>query len=252
MSKFGKYELLTVDSPKTRKGESIGYLTGVLYLAPYDSAGVGNVCPWASVGCVATCLNTAGRGGIIAKGQTTNVIQEARKRRTRAFFAHRGEFIATLYRDIDKLRIRAQREGMRVSVRLNGTSDLRFDAFAVQLFRAFPDVQFYDYTKDPNKLRDYVAGKTPANYHLTFSYSESANMADIAFALSNRVNVAVVFTGRPDVHFGGVAGGKRADRFMIDGDAHDLRFIDPKIGALVMLTAKGKAKRDASGFVVRY
>ena len=32
--------------------------------------------------CKTACLNTAGRGGIIKKGETTNRIQEARQRST--------------------------------------------------------------------------------------------------------------------------------------------------------------------------
>jgi hypothetical protein len=38
---------------------------------------------------------------------------------------------------------------------------------------------------------------------------------------------------------------------VIDGDAHDLRHLDPR-GCVVALSPKGtRAKRDASGFVVR-
>jgi hypothetical protein len=39
----------------------------------------------------------------------------------------------------------------------------------------------------------------------------------------------------------------------IDGDSHDLRFLDGKHsrGKIVVLKAKGDAKKDFSGFVIR-
>lgn len=39
-------------------------------------------------------------------------------------------------------------------------------------------------------------------------------------------------------------------RLFVDGDRHDLRFLDPK-GSIVCLKAKGQAKNDTSGFVIR-
>ena len=39
---------LTIDNAKTIKGESEGYLTGILYLAPHTLAGGPNVCPHAT------------------------------------------------------------------------------------------------------------------------------------------------------------------------------------------------------------
>ena len=37
---------------------------------------------------------------------------------------------------------------------------------------------------------------------------------------------------------------------MVNGDNSDVRFIDPK-GVIVGLIAKGKAKKDESGFVIK-
>jgi hypothetical protein len=61
---MSQYELLTVGNPKTAKGKELGYAVAVLHLAPSTLSGH-NVCPMASDGCIAACLNTAGRGGII-------------------------------------------------------------------------------------------------------------------------------------------------------------------------------------------
>ena len=75
--------LLNIDkNAKTIKGQSLGYMTGVLYLAPHTLSGY-QVCPSASIGCIAACLNTAGRGAM-------NCTQVARIRKTQMFFEDRG------------------------------------------------------------------------------------------------------------------------------------------------------------------
>ena len=237
--------LFTIGNPKTQKGRKLGYLTAVLHLAPYDASGVGNVCPYASAGCVAACLNTAGRGGIFKKGAITNAIQEARKRRTREFFADRASFVGRLHREIARLLHYAEARGLKLAVRLNGTSDLRWHKLAPSLFADYPMVQFYDYTKDSARMHENM----PTNYHLTFSRSEE-NEAEALGVNVRGGNVAFVLTrecfervGSPLVERGYLGA-------HVDGDAHDLRFLDPK-GALVVLLAKGRAKSDKSGFVLR-
>jgi hypothetical protein len=241
-------KLLTLGNPKTQKGLKHGYLTAVLHLAPYDASGIANVCPYASAGCIAACLNTAGRGGIFRKGESTNAIQEARKRRTRELFADRKAFAVRLSSEIAALTRTAARMGVKLAVRLNGTSDLRWHKLAPALFSDFPEVQFYDYTKDTARMLDYLAGMLPANYHLTFSLSE-ANAAQARELHERGAAVAVVTALAPEATASRFTTTTRF-RALVDGDAHDLRFLDPK-GALVLLTAKGRAKRDASGFVIR-
>ena len=103
----------------------------------------------------------------------------------------------------------------------------------------FPDVQFYDYTKLPKpELR------IRPNYALTFSYS-GHNLPDAPDALAHGVNVAVVFAVRKGFELPETWNGYR----VIDGDLHDLRFLDPK-GVVVGLRAKGRAKKQTSAFVV--
>jgi len=230
--------LLTEHNPKTAKGEAAGYLTAILHLAPASRAGCGNVCPASTAGCRAACLNTAGRGGILAKGATTNGIQEARKRRTVLYKLDRPGFEAALARAIERHVARAQRLKLAPCVRINGTSDL--PGLARAMAGRFPGVQFYDYTKVPRPWE-----RERSNYHLTFSRSES-NAAEVRAALAHGVNVAVVFAVRkgeplPPTYLG---------RRVVDGDLNDLRFLDPR-GVVVGVRAKGKAMRDATGFVVR-
>jgi hypothetical protein len=105
------------------------------------------------------------------------------------------------------------------------------------LMEHFPNVQFYDYTKWPSHLRQDL----PANYHLTFSRSELTTSEDIKREIDAGRNVAVVFDAVPDTWEG---------LPVIDGDANDLRFLDPT-GVIVGLKAKGAAKKDITGFVVR-
>lgn len=239
--------LLTTGNPKTMKGQGFGYLTAILHLAPARLSGY-NVCPMATVGCSAACLNTAGRGGIFKPGETTNVIQKARIRKTKMFYENRDAFMLQLVKEITNFVKLAAKHGLTPAIRLNGTSDIRWETMTAphptdtdgfdrpmiysNLMSVFPNVQFYDYTKLSNRKN------LPKNYHLTFSLAES-NEADAIAALKNGMNVAAVFHKVPKVYLG---------HPVIDGDKSDLRFLDAR-GVIVGLKAKGKAKRDTSGFV---
>ena len=225
-------KLLTVGNPKLLKGEKKGYLSFVLHLAPADLSGK-EVCPKRTAGCTAACLNTAGRGGIIKKGETTNKIQEARIRRTKMFFDNRPQFFSDLISDIQSAIRYAAKKGLTPVIRLNGTSDIAWEKF--DIIQSFPDVQFYDYTKVRGRKVSHLK-----NYHLTFSKADGNDM-DARLAASAGMNVAVVFKKElPTTYLG---------RQVVNGDETDLRFLDPK-GVIVGLKAKGKAKKDTSGFVV--
>lgn len=224
---------------KTIKGEKRGILTGILYLAPWNLSGY-MVCPKASQGCIAGCLNTAGRG-IYKK------TQDARIRKTKFFFENRDAFMALLVSNIEALVRKARRENMIAAMRLNGTSDIAWEKIRCvrngrphrNLFAAFPDIQFYDYTK--------VLGrnvKDIPNYHLTFSLSEN-NEKDAAKALQMGYNVAVVMNLRRKAPKPEAWAGMP----VINGDSDDIRFMDKKGGNIIALVAKGKARFDKSGFV---
>lgn len=236
-----------VSNPKTAKSLTENFATYILHLAPANLAGY-NTCPKATAGCEAACLNTAGRGGMFKKGETTNVIQQARIRKTKLFFQNRELFMHQLVKDIQLAKKQAAKKGLVAVFRLNGTSDLSFEKHAVvvdgveysNIFAAFPENQFYDYTK---VLGRKVSGIT--NYHLTFSAADG-NDADVAKAMAAGMNVAVVF-GIPKsqpmpASYDGTP--------VYNGDKTDLRFLDPK-GVVVGLYAKGRAKKDATGFVKR-
>lgn len=224
-------KLLTVGNAKTSKGEPLGYMTGILYLSPSTESGVKNVCPFATAGCKASCLYTAGRAQIFP------MIYQARLRKTRLLVSDRAAFLDSIRADVTTLARRASAHGMKPAVRLNGTSDIADLPEAIA--KEFPSVQFYDYTKIPKpylRVRD--------NYHVTFSLSET-NMPVAVDALAHGVNVAVVF----DVKRGAPLPERFLDAPVLDGDKHDLRFLDGYKGAVIGLRAKGRAKQDVSGFV---
>ncbi len=239
--------LLTTSNPKTDKSVKAGYLTAILHLSPSDRSGH-NVCPAATAGCIAACLNTAGMGGIIKRGETTNGIQRARIARTLYLFEDRAAFLDQLAREIEAHCRRADRMRLEPCIRLNGTSDLRWESLRVKrgptVFERFAGLRFYDYTKRTDRT-------IPQNYHLTFSLAETAaSWKDHLTALNQGLSVAVVLSGAGDsVHpkpFPATWNG----RTLIDGDLTDLRFLDPS-AVYVGLRAKGKAKTDGTGFVKR-
>ena len=228
------FKLLSTANPKIQKGTKLGYLSFILHLAPATLSGR-ETCPKRTAGCTAACLNTAGRGGMFKKGENTNMIQKARIRKTEYFFNDRDAFMKDLYQDIVKAKKFADKQGLIPVFRLNGTSDLSWEKYEVgttgmNLFQLFPTVQFYDYTK--------VLGRKISslpNYHLTFSAADG-NDADVEKALVQGMNVTVVYDKIPEGVY--------------SADEDDLRFLDPKVG-IIGLKAKGRAKKDTSGFVKR-
>ena len=217
---------------KTVKGQKLDtektYVTAIMYLAPHKLSGA-NVCPMAEqAGCVEGCLNSAGMG------RFSNV-QKARIAKTAWFNLDPVGFVDALKRDIDRFASWAIRKDLTPTIRLNGTSDIRFERYGVP--QAFPELTFYDYTKLHNRKG------LPDNYSLTWSYSEaskpySARLGDV---IKSGMNAAVVFRNSIPATFERVP--------TIDGDKHDLRFLDP-LGVIVGLKAKGKAVMDQSGFVI--
>lgn len=228
--------LLAIDgNAKTVKGRGKGFMTAILYLIPADGSGE-NLCPMAAIAaCDEPCLNTAGRGAM-------GSVQMARLRKTLFFIQYREEFLAQIKKEIAAAVKKIEKKGYIPLVRLNGTSDIRWENYGIP--QAFPEVQFYDYTKIVNRKN------VPANYDLTFSYSGLAAFKMFADrAIKNGMRLAVVFRTRAVVEK--MLANKES--FMglevVDGDDSDVRHIDP-MGAAVALYAKGKAKKDRSGFVV--
>lgn len=235
-------KLLGIDTnAKTIKGEKYGIKTAILYLMPSDLSGI-MLCAMAKIaGCEGPCLFTAGRGAM------SNVML-SRLRKTLYFNQFRDQFMEQLSREITLEKAKAKRQGYILIVRPNGTSDIRFENIPVlgfdNIMSAHSDVQWYDYTKLSNRKN------IPANYDLTFSYSGVPAYAPyVAKAVTNGERIAVVFRSRSIVEQMLANGETFLGLPVVDGDDTDIRHLDPR-GAIVALYAKGKARKDTSGFVV--
>lgn len=234
--------LLSVDTnAKTVKGQAFGYVTAILYLAPYKLSGK-NFCSFATQGCAASCLYSAGRGRF-------NNVQSARLNKSRYFIQNRESFLIQLFEEITKLVRKYGSE--KLVIRLNGTSDIPWENFKVydnkNIFEYFNSIQFYDYTKNPRRM--YL---NYPNYHLTFSRAETEqNINWSRQFLKEGKNVAAVFGGElykeilisKNLYYSG----RKIN--LVDGDENDLRFLDSK-ESLIVLKAKGEAKKDKTNFVV--
>ena len=216
---------------KTKKSnkQSDKYLTFILYLRPFNT----KICPFQNVAkCKNACLNTAGLGGVYPS------IQKARQRKTDLFLNDRNEFMRQLFEDLTKIERYCTNKGKVGAVRLNGTSDIQWELIKVNglnVFDTFQNITFYDYTKHPNRKISHIK-----DYSLTWSYSE-ANKKYSNYFDTVPNNSAVVFRDKLPETFKG--------KKVINGDLTDLRFLDP-VNVIVGLKAKGKAKKDYSGFVI--
>lgn len=236
-------KLLTTSNVKTDKGQTKGHLTGVLYLSPAKSSGIGvNVCRSASVGCLKACLYNSGASIMFKR------VNEARRKRTKYLIENSTSFLNDLVSDLETFERRATKRGFIPSIRLNGTSDIAWERLPVaredrvypNVMEAFPDLQFYDYTKRTDRRFNSL----PRNYSITFSRSEN-NWNDCLNMLDQGFNVAVVFKLRRKQGFPIEYEGFP----VVDGDHDDIRYIDPK-GCIIGLRAKARALKDTTGFAI--
>jgi len=235
--------LLTTNNTKTMKGEKLGYKTYILYMSPYTFNSTGkNVCAYASKGCAESCLTGSGFGGMYLS------VKNGRIAKTEYWLSNRIEFLNKLRGEIEKaIKKYANDNDTIVTFRLNGTSDISYESHKVfdgkNIFELFPDVQFYDYTKNHTRFNKPL----PSNYHLTFSRSET-NHDKALEILSKGYNVAMVFDELPSTYEG---------YEVINADNDDLRFLDKK-GVICGLKYKKMTGRGAnnslafeSGFAIR-
>ena len=230
------YNILSQGSTKIAKSNKIQdrYFSRIVYLAPHDLAdGKRTLCPYAKIAhCHIPCLNTAGMG------KFSNV-QQSRIKKSLWFLNDQSGFMTALVKDVHTFLRECDRLGKLPALRLNGTSDIQWETIEIEghdnIFAMFPQIQFYDYTKIPTRKVEHIP-----NYHLTWSYSEANDKYATLFdKVSN--NIAVVFRDALPKMFRGLK--------VIDGDKHDMRFLD-KSGVVVGLIAKGQGKKDTSGFVI--
>jgi len=206
-------KLLTTNNAKTIKGaKKFNVTTYIMYMASHtqNSKGI-NLCPHASNGCAQACLINSGYGGFMSN------VKDGRINKAEYYLADRNKFMLQLVKEITLAENRHKKSNTKFAVRLNGTTDIRFEKIKVvngkTIFELFPNVQFYDYTKNPKRMDLNIP-----NYHLTFSKSET-NDYYVKQVLNNGGNVAIVFDNIPAEYMG---------YKVINGDETDLRFLDEK------------------------
>ena len=168
------------------------------------------------------------------------MVASARVKKAVFFIKENKKFMGQLIEELGKLEKRANKQNIKPCVRLNVFSDVQYEKIKINgktVFELFPNIEFYDYTK--NWKRD--VSNIP-NYTLTYSKSEEYEINQIPEMLKDQKNVAVIFRDFIPKLFHGME--------VINGDVHDLRFMDKK-GVIVGLTAKGSLKKDqdVEGFV---
>jgi hypothetical protein len=211
--------------------------TFILYLAPHNLNYKGiTLCKDATKGCIDSCLNTSGRGAF-------SNVQLSRINKANYFVSDKKVFLAQLLKEIKKEIKKASDKNEKIAFRLNGTSDIDFLYLLDKHFDFNVDlldtdkVFFYDYTKSLPRAKRYQNYK---NYTLTFSKSET-NQKEVNEALNLGINVAAVFGSDLPKTYKGVK--------VINGDKSDLEMLKFK-SIILGLKAKGKAKKDNSGFVI--
>tara|TARA_R110000796_G_C14463650_1_gene424769 strand:- start:29 stop:751 length:723 start_codon:yes stop_codon:yes gene_type:complete len=229
-----KYKLLSVGTnAKTIKGDGTKYTTSIVYMIPNNT-----ICPMSGTN-MASCREACLVGSGLAKVFPS--INISRQKKTDLFQNDQKLFLEILDKDIKKFIRDCKKDGTIPCIRLNGTSDIRYERL---IDMESYDAVFYDYTKQPNRLDR----KLPKNYHLTVSYSQATerykNIVEDAVKKHKDINVAVVFRDEKKIPESFL------DKPVIDGNVDDLRFLDPK-GSIVGLYARGaEAKQDKSGFVI--
>ena len=210
--------------------------TFILYLSPFTQNSFGiNLCPNSSIGCVLACLFTAGRG------RFSNVIH-ARQNRTEFLLSDKNNFLSMLKDELIKISKKAVLKGEKIAIRLNGTSDLDFIGMMKHKLNFnildLPNLIYYDYTKIYGKALKY---KDCENYFVTLSLAENSDLNIIKKALNEGINVSAVFKNEMPGSLLGFP--------VIDGDKTDIEMINNK-GVILGLKAKGKAKKDTTGFAI--
>jgi hypothetical protein len=232
------FNILSPLNEKTPKGEAEGYLTALLYMAPATLAGGKTLCPHSTEACRSGCLYTAGRG-------RTPRVENARLRRARLYLNDRDTFFDELIGELVRLQDVADREGMKLAIRLNGTSDIGWEREMIDgqtLFDLFPRATFYDYSRWPPQHR-----RVPSNWRLTFSLADDSPAFAVGHLRAGR-NVAAIVPLHEKLRAPAWFALGDTEVQVVDGEEHDLRFLDPS-PALVLLKPKGRLLQGPSPMV---
>ena len=204
---------------KTAKSLKNDIFTYSLFLSSYKQNAKGkNLCPMSGTGknqssCFEACIDKTGN-----YGQFKNV-KNGLINKSNFFIDHKDIFMKLLFIEIKVIEFTSELMKEDFCIRLNGTTDIIYENIPVEgfnnIFEAFPNIQFYDYTKVSNRFNKPL----PANYHLTFSRSEVNHKISLDM-LRRGFNVSMIFiNGLPKTYEG---------YNVINGDETDLRYLDPE------------------------
>jgi hypothetical protein len=246
-----KNRLLTsgINNVKLAKSYGYGYLVYNLSLMPWKYSGY-QTCPNGQ-SCHADCIGHKSGNNVF---KTTQI---AKIKRTQAFFKVRDEFMRVLQEDLDKASIRTIDTSIVVACRLNTYSDIQWESVAVTNTDNFIDrnygTMFYDYTKLFSRVS--VRACKRSNYDLTYSLSaQRHNMEHIndiaryqrcALVVSRDIYKKVKQNFSSDERF------NRNGLNYYNGEEHDLTFIWPKNGVLVLKEKYVKTPQEPSPLVYR-
>ena len=166
--------------------------------------------------CIKTCLAFKGLAKVYPS------VIKSRKAKSEYFVNDTDNFIKQLIREIKNQEKRALKKNKKAVVRLNGFTDIDYDKYGI--FKLFPNVQFYDYSADYER----VLNNNNPNLHYTFSYKGN-NLKECIELLKNDVSIAVI-----DIPENQFFNDYEVEH--IDGDKHDFRFKHGK--AIVWLSEK--------------
>jgi hypothetical protein len=241
--KFPK-QLFTTNNTKIIKGMKKGVLTGILHMLPdrqvkdfLKDATIPTVCPTAKIaGCFKDCLVFSGRGNM-------SPVFYSRLRKTLFYLQYKKEFIKLVDKEISRLLRKAEREGLELAIRINGTSDIPVLKELKEILLKYANVKFYDYTKNPKSIKKlHSLSNEITNYHLTFSYTKEPLFEPlIEKATKYNSNIAIVFQNEEQVNYL-IDNKKKLKLFdrvynIINGDKTDLRYKD-KNNSIVALRYK--------------
>ena len=268
-TKYYDRPIFGTNNAKIKKGESEGFYSVILNFAPHDIAfkpskygfdlpdinlwdiiGLGHnpiiekyatVCPFATLECKSVCLFTAGKGSYPS-------VKIGRIKKTQAFLLNPNAFVQQMWGELLWHKTKAEKLGMVLCIRLNGTQDIPFEDYKIEhesksydlvgaITKFIPESKLYDYTK-------WV--KRSSEYNLTYSFTGSKpSLKNSLKLLESGKNIAFVYEGKMPKLWHGYP--------VYSGDINDLRFQDPK-GHAIALKAKGTARGKVSknGFVQIY
>jgi hypothetical protein len=181
-----------------------------------------NLCVSSTQGCRAACLHMAGRLGMAGTAKL------ARTALLAASSHESGPFWTVVDAEITRHKARVARNGKELVVRLNGTSDIDVPSWIIE---KHDEVIFFTYTKRSDIPLGWMMSHP--NVYNVFSASENTSDELIHEILSEDVNVVVPF----DVKRGDDLPTEYLGHRVIDGDKHDLRFLDDD-GVIVGLRYK--------------